>query len=85
MAGRVAPADAQVEALLRLLDRVGGRVPVASVAPALGIAPVRVRGVIAGIRRILNVEGYTVLDEDAGDTLTINRQLLFTQFGIGES
>lgn len=85
LAGRTAPRDAQIRALLETLDRYHGRAPRAAVASALGLSDMRVRGVLAGARRVLNVEGFAVLEEeDATGTVLLNRDLLRIQFGLSE-
>ena len=85
IAGRMAPRDEQLRALLETLDRYNGRAPRAAIASALSLSEMRVRGVVAGARRVLNVEGFAVLEEEeATGTLTLNRELLRVQFGLGE-
>ena len=73
--------------MLQLLDalaRSGGRVPRAAVAAALGLPELRVRGVVAGVRRVLNVEGFAVLEEEESTgTLTLNLDLMRAQFAVG--
>ena len=59
------------------------RAPRATVAAALGVPEIRLRGVIAGVRRVLNVEGFAVLEEEESTgTLSLNRELLRRQFGL---
>jgi hypothetical protein len=57
LAGRVAPRDEQLRSVLEALRRHDGRVPRNVVAASLGLPELRVRGVVAGVRRVLNVEG----------------------------
>ncbi|MBK9978472.1 MAG: BREX-2 system phosphatase PglZ [Gemmatimonadetes bacterium] len=84
LAGRVAPRDEQMRALLETLERHNGRASRPAVASALALSELRVRGVFAGARRVLNVEGFAVLEEEASTgTLTLNRELLRVQFGLG--
>jgi hypothetical protein len=85
LAGRTAPRDEQMRAVLETLHRYQGRAPRAAIAAALGVPEIRVRGVLAGVRRVLNVEGFAVLEEEeATGTLMLNRELLRVQFGLVE-
>jgi hypothetical protein len=84
MAGRRALDDATAAAVLRaLLDR-GGRAHQDTVAAAAGIPAAEVGQVLAAVRRLLNVDGYGVIEMDAdGVTLRIDERLLKDQFEIG--
>jgi hypothetical protein len=85
LAGRAAPQDVQMRALLGALDRFQGRAPRSAVLSALTLPEIRVRGVLAGARRVLNVEGFAVLkEEEATGTLMMNLELLRVQFGLKE-
>jgi hypothetical protein len=84
LAGRAAPRDEQMRGVLEALAQRQGRVPRATVAATLGLPELRVRGVVAGVRRVLNVEGFAVLEEEeATGTLTLNFALLRAQFALG--
>ncbi len=83
LAGRQAPPDDRVRAFLGALDERGGKLTRAALVHRLGLAPVRLTGLIAAMRRLLNVEGYPVLGlDEASDTVELNRELLAVQFGI---
>jgi hypothetical protein len=84
LAGRARPTDVQVRALLTALLAVPGtRLPEPAIAAALGIGQSSVRGAVATLQRLLNVEGYPVLDIDAdGSTLVLDPPLLREQFGV---
>lgn len=85
LAGRAAPQDAQMRALLAALDRFQGRAPRGAIAGALALPDIRVRGVLTGARRVLNVEGFAVLEvEEATGILMLNLDLLRVQFGLKE-
>jgi len=85
MAGAV-PAGLRLEAagVGRLLDAAlsaGGTISFAEALDAAGITARNERGVFAGLRRLLNVDGYEVVTvSDAERTVTVNRQLLDDQF-----
>jgi hypothetical protein len=69
--------------VLELLDRFQNRAPRTAVAAALGLPDVRVRGLVANVRRVLNVEGFAVLEEEESTgTLLLHRALLGVQFGV---
>jgi len=76
--------DDRVRTILAALEERGGTLTRMALARRLGLHEMRLRGTIAALRRLLNVEGYDVLAEDeSGATVTLNRELLFKQFGIG--
>jgi len=77
--------DERLREILGALDERGGKLTRAALAKKLGVAPLRVGGILSALRRVLNVEGYAVLSVDeASDTIELNRTLLETQFGLGE-
>ena len=55
-----------------------------ALAGAVGVPEHRLPGLIAIIQRLLNVEGYAILDrQDAANTIVLNVALLKKQFEIG--
>ena len=83
LAGRMAPRDDQIRVVLEMLNEFQDRAPRAAIAAALGLPEVRVRGLVANVRRVLNVEGFAVLEEEESTgTLLLNRALLGMQFGV---
>jgi hypothetical protein len=83
LAGRMAPKDEQMRAVLAALDQFQGRAPRPALAAALGQPEIRLPGILAGVRRVLNVEGFPVIEEEeATGTVTLNRPLLARQFGF---
>jgi hypothetical protein len=79
--GRVV-AD-HVEATVRALDASGGRLLKPTFAQRVGITPGRVSPYIAAVQRVLNVDGYGVLElDEASQTITLNRPLLLKQFRV---
>jgi hypothetical protein len=82
-AGRSALSDTAVRQVLRLLLAGGGRAPGEQVARALGVPVGRLPMALAGLRRLLNVEGYQVVSMDAdGRTVVLDEPLWRTQFGV---
>lgn len=81
---RGAISDGQISQLLEaLLAAPDNRIGSESAAAALGIASVKLGLALPQLQRILNVEQYPVLRRDPdGDTLVLDRQLLFEQFGV---
>ena len=81
---RRAPDDARVAALIDGLIQAGGRLTIAEAAAAAGEPPVRMSGYLAQVTRLLNVDGYAVLQAtDGGRMVELNKQLLKQQF-LGE-
>jgi len=83
VAGRRAPDDQCVRALLATLETHHGCLARRLLEQALGEPAFRLRGILAGVQRLLNVDGYQVLAvDDISGTVTLNRQLLNTQFQL---
>ncbi len=73
LAGRVVSA----------LESRGGTMTRATLAKELGMPDLRIPGLVSALRRVLNVEGYSVLSTDeAGGTVLLNFDLLVTQFEL---
>jgi hypothetical protein len=78
---RRAPGDESVAALIDTLVQAGGRLTTAEAAAATGESPVRMSGYLAQVARLLNVDGYPVLQTlDGGRTVELNVALLRQQF-----
>jgi hypothetical protein len=83
LGGRAVPADDVFGNLLAALDGAGGKMTVAALARRLELPPFRLRGLLAVMQRVLNVEGYAVLGRDeASDTVELDRDLLLRQFDL---
>lgn len=82
-AGRVAPTMEVIRRVLEALDERGGVMLTPALAGRLGVPEFRLPGLLAGLRRVLNVEGYAVLsvDENSG-TVRLNLDLLRAQFEL---
>jgi hypothetical protein len=85
LAGRAVPADAIITRLLTALDRRGGKLTATALARAVEYPLLRLRGLLAVLQRVLNIDGYAVLTRDeASDTVELHRDLLCKQFGLHE-
>ncbi|MEX0684205.1 MAG: BREX-2 system phosphatase PglZ [Dehalococcoidia bacterium] len=83
MAGRRALDDSTAAAVLRALVDRGGRAHQDTVAAAAGIPTEDVGQVFAAVRRLLNVDGYGVIELDSDSvTLRLDEQLLREQFDV---
>src|SRR5262249_53019277 len=83
VAGRRAPDDQCVRALLAALEVHHGRLARRLLEQVLGEPGFRLRGILAGVQRLLNVDGYQVLAvDDISGTVVLHRQLLSTQFQL---
>jgi hypothetical protein len=68
---------------LQLLDTRGGQQMVAAIVQALGIPAIRINGFLAGVQKLLNVDGYPVLSIDrATKTVKLNIESLKAQFEL---
>jgi hypothetical protein len=85
LGGRTVPADEVFGKLLAGLDGAGGKMTAMALARRLGIPLFRMRGLLAVVQRVLNVDGYAVLGRDeSSDTIELNRDLLLRQFDLLE-
>jgi hypothetical protein len=83
VAGRRAPDDQLVRALLAALETHHGRMARRVLVQVLGAPEFRLRGILTGVQRLLNVDGYQVIAlDDISDIVTLNHQLLNTQFQL---
>jgi hypothetical protein len=84
LAGRTALSPDLLRSILSALQDRGDRILKPALAQRIGQPEFRLPGVIASLRRIMNVDGYPVITfEEASGTVCLNRQLLKTQFEIG--
>jgi hypothetical protein len=83
LAGRVTVDDATIALFIdALANAPGSRMQMATAAVVIRVPPARMRGAVAQLQKLLNVEGYAVLRSD-GSELVLNVSLLCEQFGIG--
>ena len=83
MAGRVRLEDQTLTRLLSALSSRGGSMTVAALAGAIEMPEHRLPGLLAVVQRLLNVEGYAILDrQDASNTVVLNITLLKRQFEL---
>ena len=81
--GRGALDDDRVAALLTVLVQGGGRAAYETLAAKAGIAAFRIAGTVTALRRLLQVEGYPVIEIDPdGTTVLLNAALLAQQFEL---
>jgi hypothetical protein len=86
LGGRNVPEDDLVGRMLGALDSRGGKMTTIALARALSFPEVRLPGLIAKVQRLLNIDGYAVLNrDDASNTIELNRELLVTQFDLPRS
>ena len=84
LAGRGGVMPEEVTAFLDLAAQSsGGRIDEVEVAKALGVSMARLRGALASVQKLLNVDGYGVVTLDAdGRTVVVDVALLKEQFGV---
>ncbi len=77
------PDDQCVRVLLATLEAHHDRLACRVLEQVLGAPAFRLHGTLAGMQRLLNVDGYQVLAvDDISGTVALNRQLLNTQFQL---
>jgi hypothetical protein len=85
LGGRAVPANDVFADLLMALDGTGGKLTAAALARRLGLPLFRLRGLLAVVQRVLNIDGFAVLGRDEqSDTVELNRLLLLRQFDLVE-
>ena len=83
LAGRSVPPDDVICAVFVALDERSYRMTPACAARAVNYPPMRLRGLLAVMQRVLNIDGFAVLTrDDASDTVDLNRELLKRQFDL---
>jgi hypothetical protein len=83
LGGRAVPADDVFGKLLANLDGAGGKLTATALARKLGQPPFRLRGLLAVVQRVLNIDGFAVLSRDEqSDTVELDRGLLLRQFDL---
>jgi len=83
LAGRTVPGNDIVGRVLVAIDSRGGKITSAALARAIQYPPIRLRGLLAIVQRVLNIDGYAVLSRDeASDTVELDRGLLYRQFDL---
>lgn len=81
--GRLALDDERLESLLRCLQSNGERASVAQLAAAIGQPQMRMRGILAVLQRMLNLDGYPVVTIESGtQTVLLDLRTLKTQFEL---
>lgn len=83
IAGRRAPDNSMVKAFLLVLDQHHGRISRQTLARELAQPEFRLGDLLAGLQRLLNVDGYQIvaIDETTG-MIELNRHLLDQQFQV---
>jgi hypothetical protein len=85
LAGRVRIDDVALQRLLVALVSRGGSMTAPALAGAFGVPEHRLPGLLAVMQRLLNVEGYAILDrQDAANTVVLNVPLLKKQFELDQ-
>jgi hypothetical protein len=85
LGGRTVPPDEVFGRFLTVLDGAGGKMTAPALARRLEMPLFRLRGLLAVVQRVLNVEGYAVLGRDEpSDTVALDRDLLLRQFDLLE-
>ena len=80
---RRAPGDDSIAALIDALVSAGGRLTIPEAATAVGEPVHRMPGYLALVTRLLNVDGYGVLQlKDGGKAVELNEHLLRQQFQL---
>ncbi len=83
VSGRAALDEDLMRALLIALEERGGRATHPTLARAISYPAGRLRGFLALVQKVLNVEGFPVLEiDEASATVSFNRELLIAQFEL---
>ncbi|MBN4054936.1 BREX-2 system phosphatase PglZ [Acidimicrobium ferrooxidans] len=83
LCGRMSPATDLVAQFLETIAAHGATATAAALSRALAVPPLRLRGLLAVMQRLLNVEGFAVLTVDeAEDRIRLDVDLLCHQFEL---
>ena len=83
LGGRAVPANDVFARLLMAIDERSGKITSPALARAIQFSPMRLRGFLATAQRVLNVDGFLVLNRDeVSDTIALDRNLLCRQFDL---
>ncbi|HAI12820.1 MAG TPA: BREX-2 system phosphatase PglZ [Phycisphaerales bacterium] len=83
LVGRVRIDETILQRLLTTLDSRRGSITTPALASAIEVPEHRLPGLLAVMQRLLNVEGYAILDrQDAANTVVLNIPLLKKQFEL---
>jgi len=81
--GRLQGVDEHVRALLSAVEALGGQATKAALSRKMALPAFRLASVLQAVRRLLNVDGYSVISVDeASETVTLNKDLLEAQFDL---
>jgi hypothetical protein len=81
LAARAQVDDATVVAVLTAIDNAGGSILRDALAAEVHVPLFRVDGLVQSLRRLLNVEGYAVIELET-DTVRLHRAVLCAQFEV---
>ncbi len=83
LAGRAGLDEDLMRELLIALERRSWRATRPALAQSMGYPAGRLRGFLALVQKLLNVEGFPVLEiDESSATVSLNRELLATQFEL---
>ncbi len=83
LGGRAVPANDVFARLLMVIDERSGKITSPALARAIQFSPMRLCGFLATAQRVLNVDGFLVLNRDeVSDTIALDRNLLCRQFDL---
>ena len=84
-AARMRPDDDLIRRLLTELETLSGTATFDALRGRLGLQPRAFKGTISLLARLLNVDGFSVVDvSQSAKTIQINREMLTLQFGLKE-
>ena len=83
LAGRAVPGDDVFANVLTVLDSYGGKMTSTALARTISYPIARVRSLLTVMQRVLNIDGYAVVQlDEASDTIKLNHELLCQQFDL---
>ena len=82
LASRSAADDDTLAAVLQVLVAAGGTASGATLERSLDTTPMRLRGLLNGVRSLLDVDGYAVLKVEADGTAQLDLRRLAEQFEL---
>ena len=79
------PKDEVIHRFVSILEQHGGKITFTALSRELNVPEFRLRGLLASVQRVLNVEGYAILSrDDPSQTVALNKDLLKRQFELSD-
>ena len=81
--GRTPLKKPMIRTFMNIMERRKGAAPMVTVAAEMGLPAMRLRGMVAQLRRLFNIDGYEIVAEKAETAhITFDKPMVLKQFAI---